>query len=145
MTPVDRVLDQLDDAGRTGPASWKARCPAHKDRRPSLSIREGDDGRVLLYCFAGCGAIDVLDALGLDWSDLYPERLDTYPPTRGPRRVAPPIPARDALEILDLESLTVAIITSRLAEGEPVEEHQAALQVAAGRIGAIRSAWMETS
>ncbi|MGB5159992.1 MAG: DNA primase [Thermoanaerobaculia bacterium] len=144
MTPTERVLDSLAGVRRTGPGRWLALCPAHEDRRPSLSVREGDDGRALLYCFAGCGAVEVLDSLGLKWGDLYPERLETYPKTgRGARRTAPPIPARDALEILDQEALAVAIIATRLAKGEHVAQHREALQSAAGRIGAIHSAWKE--
>ena len=141
-TPVDRLLDRLDNGRRTGPGRWIARCPAHEDHRPSLSVREGDDGRVLLYCFAGCGAIDVIEALGLDWSDLFPERLDTYPQTRRRRRrVALPIPARDALELVAQETLVVEIIARRLSDGEPAEQHVADLRLAASRIAAIRSAW----
>jgi hypothetical protein len=44
----------LVDAKRAGPGKWLAHCPAHSDSSPSLSIREGMDGRVLLHCFAGC-------------------------------------------------------------------------------------------
>lgn len=141
MSPTDRVLDRLVAVRRTGQSSWLARCPAHEDRTPSLSVRQGDDGRVLLYCFAGCGAVDVIDALGLDWPDLFPPRLESYGSTRRRRGGAPPIPARDALAILDQEALTVEIIAGRLAEGEPLEQHVGDLELAAGRIGAIRLAW----
>ena len=40
-----------------------ARCPAHDDRRPSLSLADGDDGRLLARCHAGCGWPAILDAL----------------------------------------------------------------------------------
>ena len=97
---------------------------------------------MLLYCFAGCGAYRVLDAIGLDMADLYPERLESGPQkTRGRRRVAPPIPARDALAILAEEALVVKIIAHRLAEGESVEQHRETLQRAAGRIDVICEAW----
>lgn len=42
---------------------WVARCPAHQDTSPSLSIGEGDDGRILLNCFSGCTWGEVTDAL----------------------------------------------------------------------------------
>jgi hypothetical protein len=71
-----RVLETLQRAGsclrRTG-AGWQARCPAHDDRNPSLSVTEGRDGRVLLKCRAGCETPAVLAALGLQWSDLFPD------------------------------------------------------------------------
>jgi putative DNA primase/helicase len=44
---------------------WMARGPAHDDRDPSLHINPGDDGRVLVRCFAGCSADAVVRALGL--------------------------------------------------------------------------------
>ena len=37
-------------------------CPAHDDRSPSLSVRVGRTS-LLLHCFAGCSATDVLKAL----------------------------------------------------------------------------------
>lgn len=50
---------------------WIARCPAHADRRPSLSIREGRDGRVLMRCHAGCETQAIVDTLGLRVHDLF--------------------------------------------------------------------------
>lgn len=143
MWPTERVLALLDAVRPTGPGQWMAQCPSHKDRTPSLSIREGDDGRVLIYCFAQCGAYRVLDAIGLDMADLYPERLDSSPQrAQGRRRAAPPISARDALELLEHETLVVEIVAHRIAEGEPLDEHLCtSLERAGSRIGAIRSAW----
>ena len=60
--------------GHRAGATWMARCPAHEDRTPSLSIAAGDDGRVLLHCWAGCRTRDIVAALGLQWSDLFPAR-----------------------------------------------------------------------
>ena len=54
--------------------SWQAHCPAHDDRRPSLSIRIGDAGHVLVKCHAGCTAEAVTRALGLSVSALMPEQ-----------------------------------------------------------------------
>ena len=50
---------------------WLGPCPAHDDRRPSLTIAEGRDGRVLLHCFAGCGAESIARALGVSMRDLF--------------------------------------------------------------------------
>lgn len=51
---------------------WIARCPAHDDYRPSLSIGEGDDGRTLLHCFAGCSIGDITRAMGIEVKELFP-------------------------------------------------------------------------
>lgn len=55
--------------------NWLVRCPAHADRSPSLSIREGDDGRILLRCWSGCSAAEIVGALGLKLADLFPDRM----------------------------------------------------------------------
>jgi putative DNA primase/helicase len=47
---------------RTG-SGWIARCPSHDDQTPSLSLSEGNDGKVLVHCHAGCGQATVIDAL----------------------------------------------------------------------------------
>jgi hypothetical protein len=68
---ASRVLERLQKVSRTA-NGWRARCPAHEDRQPSLSIRCGDDGRLLLHCHAGCPIEAILRALGLQAADLFP-------------------------------------------------------------------------
>jgi DNA primase len=53
MTPIEKVLSRLP-GHRTAGDGFKACCPSHEDRNPSLSIKETDDGTVLLKCFGGC-------------------------------------------------------------------------------------------
>ena len=71
MTPVELILSRLPDAKRNG-HGWQACCPAHEDQNPSLSIADGDDGRALLKCHAGCATEDVVAALNLRMVDLMP-------------------------------------------------------------------------
>jgi hypothetical protein len=70
VRPVEKVLDRLEGV-RQFNGSWKALCPAHDDREPSLSVSEGDDDRVLLKCFAGCKNPDIVASLDLDMGDLF--------------------------------------------------------------------------
>jgi hypothetical protein len=70
MMPTEKLLERLEGVRRSGDG-WSAKCPAHEDRAPSLSIGEGDDGRVLVTCHAGCDTTKVLSELGLDASDLF--------------------------------------------------------------------------
>ena len=58
-------------ARRTGDRRWIARCPAHRDHSPSLSISKGFDGRTLLKCHAGCHIKAVTAAAGLSLADLF--------------------------------------------------------------------------
>jgi hypothetical protein len=84
-TPVERLLAKLPDAKQAG-KGWSARCPAHEDRRASLSIAEGDDGRALVKCHAGCKVEAICAALGLRVVDLMATG-DTVPtPTKAKTR-----------------------------------------------------------
>lgn len=87
MTPTEKVLALLPDA-KAVTGGWQARCRAHDDRTPSLSISAGEDGRALVHCHAGCTQQAVIEALGLKAADLMP-------PTTGPRREVAAYPYRD--------------------------------------------------
>jgi hypothetical protein len=81
MAALD-LVERLEYVRPVGKDRWFARCPAHEDRDPSLSITEHPDGRVLINCFAGCGALDVITAVGLEWSALFPPVDTRYKPIR---------------------------------------------------------------
>jgi len=69
---VDKLLSQLEKVKRKGDNSWLACCPAHDDKNPSLGITEKDE-RVLLRCFSHqCDVSDIVHAVGLELSDLFP-------------------------------------------------------------------------
>jgi hypothetical protein len=85
--PLDRVLARLPAAQQHG-TSWRDRCPVHDGASAtSLSITEGDDGRVLLHCFSGCPVEAIVAKLGLTMGDLYPPRIL---PTAGTGRAVGP-------------------------------------------------------
>ena len=71
--PIDIVLSHLEGVKSTR-NGFNARCPAHPDKTPSLSVKEGDDGRVLLHCFAGCTTEAVVTSIGLNMTDLFMSR-----------------------------------------------------------------------
>jgi hypothetical protein len=64
-------ITALFNARQAGPGRWRARCPAHDDRSPSLSISEGANGRILLNCFARCDLSEIVHAIGIQISDLF--------------------------------------------------------------------------
>ena len=71
FSPVEKVLGRLKDY-KERRDEFRARCPAHQgNSENSLSIKEGDDGRVLLSCHAGCSLQNIVDALGLGVVDLF--------------------------------------------------------------------------
>ena len=135
MSAASRLLDRLSHVKATGPARWIACCPAHEDRSPSLSIRELDDARILLHCFAGCDAADVLGAVGLRLADLYPQRLPghSYPATHSR------IPAADLLAIISQEATLIGLLAADMLTGKTISEVDwQRLSAAASRIGRVR-------
>lgn len=70
MKPIELILSKLDKVKRS-PKGWTALCPAHEDKRPSLSISEGSEGQVLLHCWVGCKAEAITAAIDLALSDLF--------------------------------------------------------------------------
>jgi len=94
---------------------YDVRCPAHDDRHPSLGIMEGDEGRIVLNCFAGCTPQAVCQALGLRLSDLFRDA-----PLTGhaePRQVVPtPIPKRKLAFAYDLTALTFHHAATRILD-----------------------------
>ena len=128
------LLDRLDRVRQTGPGRWIACCPSHNDKSPSLSIRETDDGRILLHDFAGCDTASVLAALGLSLSDLFPDRLDHHIKSTHSR-----VPLRDLVPLLDHESLIVYIAACDLLNKKAIDDESLArLRISVQRIGAIR-------
>lgn len=72
MNVLENVINKLEGVSQQG-NSYQALCPAHDDKKPSLSIATGDDGRVLLHCHAGCKTEDIVKELGLEMKDLFPQ------------------------------------------------------------------------
>ena len=68
---VEEFVKHVAGARRTS-RGWIARCPAHGDRSPSLSISQGHDERILIHCFSGCTVEEVCSALRLSMRDLFP-------------------------------------------------------------------------
>lgn len=80
---------RLLDAKPSGRNEWKARCPAHDDKKESLSVSTGRNGSIILNCHAGCRTADILDRMGLKYADLYPDTDSptvTYKPRTAPSK-----------------------------------------------------------
>ena len=134
MTPVERMLSRLEKVkGKNG--SWTACCPAHNDKSPSLAIREGEDGRVLLHCFGGCETINVIQALGMDMNDLFPPRKGWSGETHSIKPIKPAFYASDLLRIISFECLIVSICAYDMSHGKKIQdEDRDRLKVAQQRI-----------
>jgi hypothetical protein len=139
--PVERLLSHLDKVRKSG-RGWTARCPAHEDRTASLSVAAGDDGRVLLHCFAGCSAPDVLAALGLDIGDLFvrkPTASMSFAERAALKQHAKQAQWAAALNVLSFKSTIVRIVAAQLSRKEPLsDEDHARFDLACERISSAR-------
>ena len=77
VTAFDNVIQHFTvkhRGERGGLRSYQCTCPAHDDKKASLTISEAGDGRVLMYCHAQCPTESILQAVGLTMGDLQGER-----------------------------------------------------------------------
>jgi hypothetical protein len=74
--PYEKLTTALRNRGlkvnERSPGHASSQCPNHEDRHPSLSVSQGDDGRVLVHCHTGCTPEEIVGALGLHLRDLFP-------------------------------------------------------------------------
>jgi putative DNA primase/helicase len=70
MPSLAEITAKLKNVKRSG-TGFTAQCPGHHDHHNSLSVSQGDDGKILLHCHAGCETEKIVSALGLSWHDLF--------------------------------------------------------------------------
>ena len=101
-----------------------------------MSIKEGAEGQVLVHCFAGCSAYEIVDAVGLQLADLFPDPVgQSAVVVKGNRRA---FNARDAVEFMAKESLFVAACCVVLREhGALPQADKDKLMDIAGRLQGI--------
>lgn len=129
---IDGLISRLEKVKSTGNGRWVACCPAHQDKTPSLSIREAEDGRILIHCFSGCSIDSVVSAIGIELSDLFPEDSRAIGHSNPERR---PFPAEDILRCLNLEAIVVSCAARTILDGKTlIEEDKIRLMTALRRI-----------
>jgi hypothetical protein len=125
---IENILSRLEKVkGRNG--AYTACCPAHTDKSPSLAIRELDDGRILIKCFADCSVQNILGAIGMDMNDLFPNVNKDLP------QVKRKYYASDLLRVIEFEAWVVSVAAYTMAQGLPLsEEDRTRMKVAQSRI-----------
>jgi len=108
---IEKILERLDGVRTTGNSTWIARCPAHDDKNPSMTLREADDGRVLMHCFSGCPVEHIVASVGLEMTDLFPDSRETHKP------VSRPLPAADVLRCINQDLYLMHIYARQMAHG----------------------------
>lgn len=112
FTPLERLTQRLEMVRYRGEGNWSARCPAHDDKDPSLSIRETDEGVLLVHCFSGCATPDVLAAVGLSFRDLFPGCCPGSPGRPRGGRGLSPRRRRELEEALENERFVLRMVAA---------------------------------
>jgi putative DNA primase/helicase len=112
---VEELLERLEHVKPSG-AGWIARCPAHEDRTPSLSINIGERG-IVMKCHAGCDNREVCAALGISLGDLMDRTNGAKPKAPRPSTAVPKLNFTDAEIAHRAEELA-----AQWREGGPVAE-----------------------
>lgn len=93
MSHLQKLLSRLKQVRSTGKHQWLACCPAHGDRKPSLGIGIGGKGQIMLRCRSQeCRVDEIVGAVGLCLSDLYPPDSRFVATGRGLQTCRPPLP-----------------------------------------------------
>jgi len=113
MSNIDNILATLDKVKSLGGGKYRACCPAHNDKTPSLNIKDLEDGRIIMHCF-GCGAngIEIIKAMGLDPGDLFPDPLPGD--QHGYKRNRNAYPATQKLKSLQFETSIVLLAAYKI-------------------------------
>ncbi|QQP85468.1 virulence-associated protein E [Entomomonas asaccharolytica] len=131
--PIDKVLDKLDKVKAKKPTKdglnqWQALCPSHADKSPSLTITECTDNTVLLKCWSGCTANEIVNAIGLQLKDLF-----KYEPTHKQGNSSPSFKKLPSKQAIAHERLIIQIAEAQQNKGQLLnkadkQRYQLALQ-----------------
>lgn len=133
---IDDFISRLSRVRQLSDCQWQASCPTamhkHGDRSAGLSIKSVDDGRVLVYCHAGCHADLITQAMGLTLSDLFPQpdRRPGSAIARNPRYMT-----SDMATVLAYDAATASLALDYARQGRvfsPDDLYQ--MEAAAGRL-----------
>ena len=122
MSNLENFLSRLQKVRKNG-KDYIACCPAHDDRSPSLAIREVEDGRILIKCFAGCSADDVMGAVGMELKDLMPENVGFQRKRPDPR----PFNPYDVLAAMINDATVILVLAKDMQKGRVIDESESLL------------------
>jgi len=114
---INKILERLQKVNQTNPNQWIACCPAHADRSPRLALKQCDNGKILIKCWAGCGIDDIVVAIGLQLTDLFPPKEGDYG-----RQQREYFSAETVLKSLHKESIVMRFLASEIRQGVKLKE-----------------------
>lgn len=129
--PIEMLLSRLDGVRQIKANGWMTRCPAHNGDGRSLAVTLLDNGMIMLHCFAyQCDVSDIVAAIGMTLSDLFPDRLPEH--RYEPRKHG--VSSIDVLRAMKHELLVVDFLAQDFTSGELTPELYDRARISAARI-----------
>ena len=128
---IQKLLDSLQKVRSIKQNQWTACCPAHADNSPSLGIKLCDNGKILLHCFGGCSANDIVGVVGMELSDLFPPSDKIEYESKQKRQY---FNAQTILICLRKESLLLSIAAQDILDGTVLPEDAKRIEIARQKI-----------
>ena len=120
---LEVLLSRLDKGEKLTPGAHQARyracCPAHDDKNPSLSVTLANSGSILIKCWSGCSAYDVITAVGMEMTQLFPEKRTHHSPP-----IHRPFSADQAAKAVSADAMLLAMIAAKLRNGEILTQEE---------------------
>lgn len=118
---IEVLLSKLDKVEKLTPgqhaARYRACCPAHDDKDPSLSITETLNGTILLKCWSGCSAHEIVSAVGMTMSDLFPKEHTHHSPP-----VKRAFSAEQAAKMVAQDALLTMMVLAKVRSGDKLSQ-----------------------
>ena len=113
---LQNLLNQLHKVQSRGRDYYVACCPAHADKNPSLAVKL-DGEKILIKCWSGCDAQSILNAVGLDFEDVFPDR-EIYRQSGSER---PTLSSSDALRIVKNEARIIWMMANDIKNKKEIQ------------------------
>jgi hypothetical protein len=133
---INDFLSRLNRVRQLSDEQYQASCPTamhkHGDRSAGLRVKAADDGRILVYCHAGCHAEQITSAMGMTLTDLYPqpERRPGSAAARNPRYISAAVAVAVAHD-----SITASLAIDSVLQGRDfTSDDIKTMQAASGRL-----------
>lgn len=120
MSKLDNFLSRLKKVRKTAGNTYIACCPAHQDKSPSMTIREIEQDHILIHCFAGCSVESILDTVGMNFDDVFPNRVKED----GRKKSEIPFNARDVLAALSNDASLIYMFIADLRKNKATTPEQ---------------------
>ena len=109
---LEPILQRLEKVKRIKSGVFKACCPAHDDKTPSLEIKDAGD-KALMICRAGCTFDEIRAMIGMDKHEFFADG-------KAPKQAAPGVSTRDVAEAVSFELAVAYVVACDRAKGRQI-------------------------